>query len=427
MRKDLLVFALIGVLLLLAVPLVAQDEGPPRTGMRPDAPPYAIRGPHPVGFMTFSDGNTERPMEGGIWYPALNPDGLPEEIVYDVGIGDLIPPINAWAGRALLDAAPDTANGPYPLILSSHGHGGTYHHTIYVHENLASHGFVVMAMWHPGDTFRDSLLAQNPEQQAALAEAFIGSLVLRPQDIRQTLDYAELLAEDMLVGLIDLEHVGAMGMSYGGYTALAVAGARLDFSGLADLCAAGTQASILTSVICQIHGADLAEMEMRLMELAGVEGDAGQLWPSLSDARIDAAVALVPGGGTVLMTEASYADVQVPLLLTRSSNDPFAVPAHNVDPAWEFAASANKSLVNFAGAGHSVSVRCSPFMMSNPDPNWFSFCNDAVWDPDRAHDLTNHFVTAFLLDVLKGDAEAHAALLPDAVSFPGIDYETTMR
>jgi hypothetical protein len=46
---------------------------------------------------------------------------------------------------------------------------------------------------------------------------------------------------------------------------------------------------------------------------------------------------------------------------------------------------------------------------------------------DRAHDLTNHFTTAFLLDVLKGDKEAHKALLPDAVKFPGIQYTTTMK
>jgi hypothetical protein len=42
---------------------------------------------------------------------------------------------------------------------------------------------------------------------------------------------------------------------------------------------------------------------------------------------------------------------------------------------------------------------------------------------DRAHDLINHFTTAFLLDTLKGDAAAHAALAPDAVAFPGIEYQ----
>lgn len=42
---------------------------------------------------------------------------------------------------------------------------------------------------------------------------------------------------------------------------------------------------------------------------------------------------------------------------------------------------------------------------------------------DRAHNLINYFTTAFLLGVLKRDKDAHAALAPDAVSFPGITYQ----
>ena len=53
------------------------------------------------------------------------------------------------------------------------------------------------------------------------------------------------------------------------------------------------------------------------------------------------------------------------------------------------------------------------------------FCTDPVWDMDRAHDLINHFATAFLLAELQGDAEAAKALAPENVDFPGITYETT--
>jgi len=51
-------------------------------------------------------------------------------------------------------------------------------------------------------------------------------------------------------------------------------------------------------------------------------------------------------------------------------------------------------------------------------------CIDSIWDRDRTNDLTNHFTTAFLLATLKGDADAAAALAPEAVQFPGITYET---
>jgi hypothetical protein len=63
--------------------------------------------------------------------------------------------------------------------------------------------------------------------------------------------------------------------------------------------------------------------------------------------------------------------------------------------------------------------------MGNDIPYFVS--TDPVWDMDRAHDLINYYATAFLLDTLKGDQEAHTALLPDAVNFPGIEYITTMK
>ena len=50
-------------------------------------------------------------------------------------------------------------------------------------------------------------------------------------------------------------------------------------------------------------------------------------------------------------------------------------------------------------------------------------CLDPVWDKDRALDLARHFSTAFLLAELKADTEAAAALAPDSVNFPGIEYE----
>jgi hypothetical protein len=46
-----------------------------------------------------------------------------------------------------------------------------------------------------------------------------------------------------------------------------------------------------------------------------------------------------------------------------------------------------------------------------------------VWDLDRAANLTDHLVTAFLLAELYRDTDAAAAFSPDAVSFPGITYE----
>jgi hypothetical protein len=74
-------------------------------------------------------------------------------------------------------------------------------------------------------------------------------------------------------------------------------------------------------------------------------------------------------------------------------------------------------------ASHLVTGQCPPAATAIPEI--FPYCSDSVWDLDRAYDLLNHFTTAFLMATLKADDEAAAALAPDAVSFPGITYNTT--
>jgi predicted dienelactone hydrolase len=417
MRKFLLLVLLAA---LVVVPTLAQEEGePPRTGIRPDAPPYAIRGPHPVGFMTFDNGNAERPITGAIWYPAVQPEGVEEAIVYDHGIGDIVPfPVmNEMAGRAILNAEPDTAAGPYPLVISSHGLMSPIFALAYLHEQLASYGFVVIAPNHPGSTFHENMSVNSEETWRAFQESAIDNLVLRPLDIVQTLDYAETLAgpDGNMAGVIDMEQVSAIGWSFGGYTALAAAGGQLDFSGMPEMCVSDPW-STLAAWMCMLHADDLTALETHLIETAGVEAEPGQMWPSMADERIDAIVPLA--GGSAVITGAGYTNIRVPMLLLQGGDDTSAVPKRG----WEYSSSTEKILVTLEHAGHMLIGAC-PGGLVETVPDFFSVCSDPVWDMDRAHDLINHFTTAFLLAELYGDEDARAALAPDAVAFPGIGYE----
>jgi hypothetical protein len=94
-------------------------------GARPDAPTYAARGPFAVGYKPLAIGaGTKHPLEGSLWYPALNPAGRKEEITYAIKQKD-----TTWStdlpkivyGHALLNAEFDTSKGPYPLVVWSPG------------------------------------------------------------------------------------------------------------------------------------------------------------------------------------------------------------------------------------------------------------------------------------------------------------------
>ncbi len=417
--KSFLVLVVLLLLASLPLTIVAQGDEPARSGFRPDAPPYGIRGPYPVGVQSFVVNDDNRPLPGMVWYPALNPEGAEEAITYDWGLGEGAPPaLNSSEGRAILDAAPDLENGPYPLVISSHGGGGTYMITAYLHEHLASYGFVVMAFYHPGNTIGDAMAAQTEEQQIADAERAIDALVHRPRDVSRVIDFAETeMANENLAGLVDTDRIAVIGLSYGGYTTLAAAGARLHISALEDICAAGTYTSGLVTGLCTRHGDGLAEREDQLITLAGVDAQAGGLMPSLGDERVDAIVAISPLAD--VFGQDGLASVQLPTLLLNGTHDPMTIPSFNADMVWATISSPERVRVTFENAGHVFAGDCTPAWQHVA----WGLCSDPTWDLHRAFDLTDHFVTAFLLYELYGDDEAAMALAQDAVQFTGIEYQ----
>ncbi|MBN2471426.1 MAG: prolyl oligopeptidase family serine peptidase [Anaerolineae bacterium] len=402
-------FVLVGLLIviLMITPFAAAQEGPVQVGLRPDAPPYAVHGPYWVGVRDVVIGEgTERPLHASIWYPALNPDGLEEAITYAVAIKGNFGLPDDWramiAGQALLDAAPDMAAAPYPLVIYSHGFGVNSQTAAYLTEHLASYGFVVIAP--------DHIELYDPAE-------FGESAIERPMDVQQVIAFAEALAgpDGNMAGLIDTEQIGVAGHSYGGYTALAAAGGRLDTAAFTARCAEVPE----TSEMALFCSAVLPAWD-ELAALAGLDTLPEGQWPSWGDPRVRAVVSLA---GSALIQADGLKEVTVPLLGMVGTLDTGGEGLASTLTVFNSASSTQKALVTFTNAEHMVFNWSCGDVPALVDIGFFGACSDAVWDMDRTHDLANHFTTAFLLNVLKGDAEAGAALAPDAVAFPGITYE----
>ncbi len=406
--KQLRLFVItVGLLsLLLSVPAGAQDNNsPPSTGLRPDAPTYALHGPYWVGEQSFVLEGETNPHDLRVWYPALNPTGAPETTTYVISwMKYQIDSTSEIAGHALVDAPPDLSAGPYPLVVFSHGLGTESIFYAWLVEHLASYGFVVIGPDH--QEFTDDTSSD-----------LVHTTVERPLAITRTIDYAATLTapDGALAGLIDMDRIAVAGQSYGGYTALAAAGARYNMDDFAARCTK-LAPDDPDQFLCVF-----ADRQDEMAKLAGLDSAPAGLWPSVGDPRVDTIVTIA--GDSYMFGDQGLAEITIPVLAIGGTLDTSTPYAWGVRPTYDNIASQQKILVTLENADHYIASTSCADAPTIIDLGVYFFCSDPVWDVDRAHDLMNHFTTAFLLDVLKGDADAHAALTPDGVSFNGIQYE----
>jgi predicted dienelactone hydrolase len=120
-------------------------------------------------------------------------------------------PLGPYVLDVALDAPVDA--GRFPLVVVSHGSGGSHlaYRTLAAH--LARHGLVVALPRHPRNNRDDDSLAGT---HTLLAD--------RPRQLRRTIDRA--YADAALAPHLIADAVAVVGHSMGGYTALAVAGGR---------------------------------------------------------------------------------------------------------------------------------------------------------------------------------------------------------
>lgn len=375
---------------------------------------YAMPGAHAVGYRELATtGAQQQPLTVRAWYPANRSTADPETITYTAPdkFGEQINPgeeITA-VGAARPNAEPDRTAGPYPLVVFSHGYALSPILYSTVVEHYASEGFVVLAPEH------------NERFEGSTTE-FWAELVDRPVDIHRTVDLAEALTAPggELADLIDVDHIAVVGHSYGGYTALAAAGARFDFAAYEDRCAALAADDPLTFFCAPIT--NKPDMATR----AGLEEVPAGLWPSLGDKRVDAAISLA--GDAYLFDQRGLAALEVPIMAMGGTVDDGTPYTWGAKPTYDHAASAHKTLITFPGAGHFLFLDpCDDLPWTEGFGYRDAFCVDAVWGGQRPLDIVTHYSTAFLLDTLDADPAARAALTGVQPQLDHVEYETADR
>lgn len=144
---------------------------------------------------------------------------------------------DTWTDAARADRAvpvkiyyPSDRNDPAPVVIVSHGLGGSREGYAYLGRHLASYGYIAVHVTHEGsDTAAlTTAIAQSIGVQAALKliAAKPANIINRPKDLSFAIDRLLDLnkADGQLKGRIDSERIGVAGHSFGAYTVMAVAG-----------------------------------------------------------------------------------------------------------------------------------------------------------------------------------------------------------
>ncbi|MEM7572550.1 MAG: dienelactone hydrolase [Bacteroidota bacterium] len=363
----------------------------------PDAPELAAAGEHAIGVRTIEIVNPEQPnlvaaedaelkmyerkLTLEVWYPSEGDPNSKATTVYEEVMGvygnperPLIP--FSFQGRAVRDAPPKIATQPYPLVIVSHGYVGSRYLMTYLTENLASKGYVVVAIDHADATFRD-------------AGPFHSTLYFRSIDVLFTLDAIDALsqprAESFLAGLVDCNQTGLVGYSMGGYGVLNVGGA-------------GYSPQLSSFFQAQTGGSTIIDKRC-----VGNEA-----FPAQPDPRIKAIVAFAPWGQNFgVWNEEGLQGLSVPTFFIAGDQDDISGYDNGIKAIYEGATNAERYLLTYAGARHNVAPNPAPPEALAPGLHLDEYLRyaDSVWDTRRMNNINQHFLTAFLGWKLRGHAE----------------------
>lgn len=246
-----------------------------------------------------------------------------------------------------------------PLVVISHGRGGSFagHHD--TAETLADAGFVVAAINHPGDTGSDMSRFYD-----------LSIYIERPTDIKRLIDF--MVGSSPAAGKIDPQRIGLFGFSRGAYTGLVAIGANPDWDHAVSFCE-GKQLRVCDQV--------------RHKEYPG--------HPLTHDPRIKAAALADPP--SAVFTAASFTAITTPVQLWRSERGGDGVEPDTV--AWvEKALPGPHEYHVVPNSAHFVFLAPCPSELASARPE---LCTDAPgFDRAAFHRQFNADVLAFFRQYL---------------------------
>lgn len=210
------------------------------------------------------------------------------------------------------------------LIVLSHGTSGSELGHSGLAEALAKNAYLVAAIRHPGDNWRDQSLLGVP-----------GGYYFseRPRQVSRVID--AILSDPEWTGRISVDahgpRIGAAGHSAGGYTVLALAGGVPDLMRGVSHCKTSTDDPIFCSM-----GRGVTNSEANKISFEG-----------LQDSRVRAVAALAPAG--VMFSAQSLAKISIPALIYVGEKDTFLVPRYHAEWVRQNVLKADYHMVHNAG------------------------------------------------------------------------------
>jgi predicted dienelactone hydrolase len=228
----------------------------------------------------------------------------------------------------------DIVHQKFPLVILSHGSGGSSLSYKDIAISLVKQGFIVVMPLHPNNNYLNNDLAGTVKNYQD-----------RPKQLQLSLD--KLLADSRFSDYVDSNKIAAIGHSIGGYSVLAAAGGTANTKHIINLC---TENKDLADPYCRL----VAEKSLTAAQISHTK-----------DNRIKALVLMAPVG-ILFHSKGALDNVDMPVLLLNAQKDEELTEPYNSNIIAKQLADTNKLTTKvIENAGHYAFLTSYPLSIKS--------------------------------------------------------------